>query len=75
MTRMGWVLVVLGVAQMIFAGQMDVSAPGYADMANIDLIAQRHMVFNGGGFAFVAGVVALAAAHVAKATRPPEPSG
>lgn len=73
MQRMGWVLVVVGVAQMIFAGQMSVTLTDYGDVANLDLIAQRHMVFNGGGFAFVAGIVSLAAAHVAKAVRPPDP--
>lgn len=75
MTRMGWFLVVAGLAQMIFAGQMSVTVSAYEDIANIDLVAQRHMVFNGGGFAFLAGIVALAAAHVAKAVRPPDPAG
>lgn len=74
MKRVGWFLVLAGLAQMIFAGQMSVSLPA-SDVANLDLIAQRHMVFNGGGFAFLAGIIALAAVHVAKAVRPPDPAG
>lgn len=68
----GWVLIVLGVAQMIYAGSgFSVVAPGsvgeFGPMANIDLIGQREMIFMGGGFAFVAGWVALGASYLREA--------
>lgn len=66
MRTMGWVLVAAGIIQMAIAGGMSVSLPNYSDTANLDLIAQRAMVFQGGGFAFVSGVIALAAARIAK---------
>jgi hypothetical protein len=60
----GVFLLVAGIAQMIGAGAMDVTTPADPSIANTDLMLQREMYFIGGGFAFIAGVILLAAERV-----------
>lgn len=60
----GLVLLVLGILQMVGAGAMDVTTPADRSIANTDLMLQREMYFLGGGFAFLAGVILLAAERI-----------
>jgi hypothetical protein len=69
----GWLLAVLGLAQVIYAGTIDVTqtvagnrllgvAPSL--VANADLLAQRSMIHQSGLACFLAGAVFLAAAYL-----------
>lgn len=60
MKIVGWILIIGGIAQMIYAGGMDVQAPGEPGIANVDLMQQRLLFFVGGAAAFVSGMVWLA---------------
>lgn len=55
----GFILLIVGVCQMIWAGSMDVTLPAEPDIANTDLMLQRELLFLGGGFAFIASVIML----------------
>ncbi|MFN5211197.1 hypothetical protein [Brevundimonas sp.] len=63
----GWFFVVAGFAQMYQAGQMVVSLPVDPSVANMDLVAQREMIFDAGGYGLLVGVIVLAASYVASA--------
>jgi hypothetical protein len=67
----GWVLIVAGVVQMLFAADMTVSLPESPDVANMDLVAQRLLMFLGGGFAFLAGVAWVGVTHIVRAIAKP----
>lgn len=69
----GWLLAVLGLAQIVYAGTMDVTqlvagnrllgvAPSL--IANADLLAQRGMIHQSGLACFLAGAIFLAAAYL-----------
>jgi hypothetical protein len=69
----GWLLAILGLAQVVYAASLDVSqlvegnrllgiAPSV--VANADLLAQRTMIHQSGLAAFLAGAVFLAAAYL-----------
>lgn len=69
----GWLLAILGIAQIVYAGTLDVTqvvegnrllgiAPSI--VANADLVAQRTMIHQSGLAAFLAGAVFLAAAYL-----------
>ena len=69
----GWLLALLGLAQVIYAGTMEVTqtlagnrllgeAPSV--IANADLLAQRGMIHQSGLACFLAGAVFLAAAYL-----------
>ncbi len=74
----GWILALLGLAQVIYAGHLDVSMLIEGNrllgvppsvVANADLVAQRSMIHNSGLATFLAGAVFLAAAYL----KPPPP--
>lgn len=69
----GWILAILGLAQVVFAGTIEVSqltegnrliglAPSV--VANVDLVGQRAMIHTGGCATFLAGVVFIGAAYL-----------
>ena len=69
----GWILAVIGLAQVVFAGTIDVTqliegnrvlgiAPSV--IANADLVAQRAMIHQSGCATFLAGAIFLAAAYL-----------
>lgn len=69
----GWILAILGLAQVVFAGTIEVSqltegnrliglAPSV--VANVDLVGQRAMIHQGGCATFLAGVVFIGAAYL-----------
>jgi hypothetical protein len=69
----GWLLAILGLAQVVYAGTLDVTqvvegnrllgiAPSL--VANAELVAQRTMIHQSGLAAFLAGAVFLAAAYL-----------
>ena len=69
----GWLLAILGLAQVVYAGTLDVTqvvegnrllgiAPSV--IANVDLLAQRTMIHQSGLATFLAGAVFLAAAYL-----------
>ena len=69
----GWILAILGLAQVVFAGTIEVSqltegnrliglAPTV--VANADLVGQRAMIHTGGCATFLAGVVFIGAAYL-----------
>lgn len=69
----GWILAILGLAQVVYSGTIDVSqlvegnrllgiAPSV--VANADLVAQRSMIHSAGCATFLAGAVFLAAAYL-----------
>jgi len=69
----GWILGILGLAQVIYSGTLDVSqliegnrllgiAPSV--VANADLLAQRGMIHQAGCATFLSGAVFLAAAYL-----------
>jgi hypothetical protein len=69
----GWILAILGLAQVVFAGTIEVSqltegnrllglAPNV--IANVDLVGQRAMIHQGGCATFLAGVVFIGAAYL-----------
>lgn len=69
----GWILAILGLAQVVFAGTIEVSqltegnrliglAPSV--IANVDLVGQRAMIHTGGCATFLAGVVFIGAAYL-----------
>lgn len=55
----GYVLLALGVGQMVAAAAMNVTLAEQPSVANNDLMFQRELYFLGGGFAFLAGVITL----------------
>ncbi|MDP3748317.1 MAG: hypothetical protein Q8Q88_14860 [Phenylobacterium sp.] len=69
----GWILALLGLAQVVFAGTIEVSqltegnrliglAPSV--VANADLVGQRAMIHQAGCATFLAGVVFIGAAYL-----------
>ncbi len=69
----GWILAILGLAQIVYSGTIDVSQLvegnrllGLAASvgANPDLVAQRSMIHQAGCATFLAGAVFLAAAYL-----------
>jgi hypothetical protein len=69
----GWILALLGLAQVVFSGTIEVSqltegnrliglAPSV--IANADLVGQRAMIHQSGCATFLAGVVFIAAAYL-----------
>ena len=69
----GWILAILGLAQVVFSGTIEVSqltegnrliglAPSV--IANADLVAQRAMIHQGGCATFLAGVIFIGAAYL-----------
>lgn len=69
----GWILAILGLAQVVFAGTIEVSqltegnrliglAPSV--VANVDLVGQRAMIHTGGCATFLAGVVFIGASYL-----------
>lgn len=69
----GWILAILGLAQVVYSGTIDVSqlvegnrllgiAPSV--VANADLVAQRGMIHTAGCATFLAGAIFLAAAYL-----------
>lgn len=69
----GWILAILGLAQVVFAGTIEVSqltegnrliglAPSV--IANVDLVGQRAMIHTGGCATFLAGVIFIGAAYL-----------
>lgn len=69
----GWILAILGLAQVVFAGTIEVSqltegnrliglAPSV--VANVDLVGQRAMIHQGGCATFLAGVIFIGAAYL-----------
>lgn len=69
----GWILAILGLAQVVYSGTIDVSqlvegnrllgvAPSV--VANADLVAQRSMIHLAGCATFLAGAMFLAAAYL-----------
>lgn len=69
----GWILAILGLAQVVYSGTLDVSqlvegnrllgiAPSV--VADADLVAQRAMIHDGGCATFLAGAIFLAAAYL-----------
>ena len=69
----GWLLAILGLAQVVYAASLDVTQleAGNALLGlsasivpNADLIAQRAMVHQGGCITFLAGAVFIAAAYL-----------
>ena len=76
----GWILAILGLAQVIYSGTVDVTMLVEGNrllglppsvVANADLVAQRSMIHNAGLATFLAGAVFLAAAYL----KPPPPGG
>src|SRR5689334_18055348 len=74
----GWILALLGLAQVIYSGTLDVTMLTEGNrllgvppsvVANADLVAQRAMIHNAGLATFIAGAVFLAAAYL----KPPPP--
>lgn len=70
----GWILIVIGLGQMFYAGGMSVESPTEPGIANTDLMEQRLLYLLGGCTAFLAGTIGVAAAQIVKAIRdrPPE---
>jgi hypothetical protein len=69
----GWLLAILGLAQVVYAGTLDVTQlePGNpllgvapSIVANANLLAQRSMIHQAGCAAFLAGAVFLAVAYL-----------
>ena len=69
----GWVLAILGLAQVVYAGTLNVTQlePGNpllgvapSIVANANLLAQRSMIHQAGCAAFLAGAVFLAVAYL-----------
>lgn len=69
----GWILAIVGLAQVVYAGSIDVSqlvegnrvlgiAPSV--VANADLVGQRSMIHQSGCATFLAGALFLAAAYL-----------
>jgi len=69
----GWILAILGLAQVVFAGTIEVSqltegnrllglAPSV--VANVDLVGQRAMIHQGGCATFLAGAIFIGAAYL-----------
>ena len=69
----GWILAIIGLAQVVFAGTIDVTqliegnrvlgiAPSV--IANANLVAQRAMIHQAGCATFLAGAIFLAAAYL-----------
>ena len=69
----GWILAILGLAQVVFSGTIEVSqltegnrliglAPSV--IANADLVGQRAMIHQGGCATFLAGVIFIGAAYL-----------
>lgn len=69
----GWILAILGLAQVVYSGTLDVStlvegnrllgiAPSV--VADADLVAQRAMIHSSGCATFLAGAIFLAAAYL-----------
>lgn len=69
----GWILAILGLAQIVFAATIEVAqltegnrliglAPSV--IANVDLVGQRAMIHSGGCATFLAGAVFIAAAYL-----------
>ena len=65
----GWISLLAGVMAALFSLSMDISAPGYDGIANMDAIARRAMVFEAGLALAVIGVVLATAAHVVTVVR------
>lgn len=63
MKRLGLYLGVIGVVIVIFAMNMDITAP-YSDVVNLGLISERQNYLIMGGFVFLAGVVMFASAKI-----------
>ncbi|WP_374569732.1 hypothetical protein [Phenylobacterium sp.] len=77
----GWILALLGLAQVVYSGTLDVShfvegnrllgiAPSI--VADPDLVAQRSMIHEAGCATFLAGAIFLAAAYLKPAPTGPE---
>ncbi|ODU71371.1 MAG: hypothetical protein ABT11_04185 [Novosphingobium sp. SCN 66-18] len=64
LTPTGWLMLVAGVAMTIGSLAMDISAPGYDGIANMDAISRRAMVFETGLALAVIGVVLATAGHL-----------
>jgi hypothetical protein len=69
----GWILAILGLAQVLYSGTIDVTMLTEGNrllgvppsvVANADLVAQRSMIHNAGLATFIAGAVFLAAAYL-----------
>ncbi|QCI92295.1 hypothetical protein [Novosphingobium sp. EMRT-2] len=69
LTPTGWLMLVAGVAMTIGSLAMDISAPGYDGIANMDAISRRAMVFEAGLALAVIGVVLATAGHVVTVLR------
>lgn len=69
LTPTGWLTLLAGVVVMIVSLSMDISAPGYDGIANMDAISRRAMVFETGLALAVIGVVLATAGHVVTVLR------
>lgn len=65
----GWISLLAGVMAALFSLSMDISAPGYDGIANMDAISRRAMVFEAGLALAVIGVVLATAGHVVTVVR------
>jgi len=63
----GWLMVVVGLIGSVGAANIDISP--YGELANIDAVGQRTMLFEAGVAVFLAGVVLAACGLVLNAIR------
>lgn len=63
LTPTGWLTILAGVVVTLLSLAMDISAPGYDGIANMDAISRRAMVFESGLALVVIGAVLATAGH------------
>ena len=67
MVPLGWLFIIIGAIGSVGAIAYDVSP--YGELANIDAVGQRSMMFTAAASAFIAGVSLVAAGKVVNAVR------